>query len=219
MTRRAKRTKVEISNQHILHVLNQRLIKHPISVDVCFLASQLKLRTWENLSSVIKSTVSQFFDTRVSKYETDPESFFQHCLDRSVELIPEMKDTFRNDVSRLDWLRFFNREAQQQCILETIIPSFEQMFEGENGPEALISSVLVSLRPTITQRVSEYISLFILHGPSEKVSDNLMLNCFAEEYYEDYIVRLPSDDLIEFLTCPIEKARIKAANKIKAECV
>lgn len=217
MTIRMKRTKVEISNRCALLDLKRTLTENPILIDACFLASELKFRSWENQSSIFKSTVSSFFDKRSLEYRVDPECFFRQCIIRLIDLIPNIVKAFQKEAL------FPQEEKRKECMVEIIIPFFGKMFEGESGPEALISSAVNFLKPVslqnYSQRVSEYISLFILHGPYEKVSDNLMLNCFAEEYYEDYIVRLPSDDLIEFLTCPIEKARIKAANKIKAELV
>lgn len=184
----------------------------------CFvLCEKLELPTFEGLANYRGKVSAMASSTISAKFEEDPDAVLDTFLEKAIGILEgpiQHFDYVFMKTANTKWL------ADYEGVFEIIIPNLIKVIEeGENTAAALIE--LFTLYYFYEERAGlvQLAPWYIRYASQEAITEDTLLNKLCNVFHDEYIVRLPANELFEFLTSEKEQARIKAKNKVAMDLI
>lgn len=186
------------------------------SAKVYLLCQQLELPCLEHISQYQKPhCVPSNYTTAEAELEANPEKVLHSTLELCLIQFEKVWDYFQHAYQTFEggkWL------ADYKNVYPIILPKLkESAEESEEIQLALLELFCLYLFLEERHALIALVPWYIRYAPVEDITDDRLINVLASLHHDEYIARLPADELFEFLTSDKESARIRAKNKVTME--
>lgn len=179
----------------------------------CAIARKLDLPCWDDANVTDRPHVQVVLNALEKNFEQDEDGWLEKVIDYVGQRVPFMLEQLKQTYHHYKTTKWLKNDYGD--IHEFVFEHLEET--SYSSPLALISLATYTLTQSPRAQLIYIIPWFIRYGAQEHITNDQMLNKFAIPYHDEYIVRLPGDELFEFLTSEKDQARIMARNKVKAE--
>lgn len=191
---------------------------HRLPAMVYLLCQTLELPCLEHLSQyAVPENVPDVYTEVFAQLEIAPDQVLHSALDLMLVELETVHSYFQRcflSHEESKWL------ADYEAVYPIFLPKLKEVIEqSEEVPQALLE--LFSFYYFLEERhaLVALVPWYIRYAPVEDITDERLLNVLAKPHHDEYIARLPSDELFEFLTSDEESARVRAKNKVKMDAM
>jgi len=180
----------------------------PLTNRLAKLAYVLDLPTKDLIVSIAVPTAID------SEFALDGDVFLEKTLGECEREFPQVAQKFQKEKSKIletSWIK-----RQYKIVVELILSKLESI--AMSSPLALIELSLISNRtPSTIAAIPHLVPWFVRYGELSDLTSQVIQEKLGHRFYRDYVARLPSEELNEFLLSESSEERIMARNKFKLE--
>lgn len=165
--------------------------------------------------SILGLSASQVVQNSTDSYkEIEAEAdqrMFEEVIERLSEDLDKIIEKVKEEHKVVNDTKWFKNDFEG--VFEFIFEHAEKV--ATSSPLALLDLGLYFYGTSARSFLIHLASWFITHAEMDLITSNVLLNKVANKYHREYIARLPSEELFEFLVSDKAEARVMARNKIK----
>lgn len=187
------------------------LVASPVEARMaCVIAKNLGLPCWDDMAT--PETAYSLLKLLESQFEEDQDGWLARVVDFAGKNVSAIINELKQEYEKYKNTKWLQNDYGD--IHEFIFEHIEET--AYSSAPAIISLAAYWVTQPSKAFLIHIVPWFIRYGKQEDITNDDMMNRFANRHHDEYIIRLPSDELFEFLTSDKDSARVMAKNKVKA---